>query len=268
MTDNSLQPPAYEIINPTGQADVLLICDHASAALPTDYGTLGLAPDILRRHIGWDIGAADVTRRLAELIDAPAVFSGYSRLLFDCNRQPGNPAATPMISDGIVVPGNQDLSADEINNRQKLYFDPYHRAVEQQLNGFAERDVIPALISMHSFTPVMDGFERPWHVGLLTNRDERLVSDMLHSLRAHSGVVADQNVPYSGDDPSGYTVHVHGEERGVPCVAVEIRQDLIDTHHGAQTWAGLMAGAVQDTLKNTRPFSLQPNSDWHGALET
>ena len=266
MTDTPLDPPAFEVVNPDGKADVLLICDHASSALPPEYGTLGLEPDILRRHIGWDIGAADVTRRLAEMLDAPAVLSGYSRLLFDCNRQPGNPMATPEVSDGIVVPGNQGLDEEEIRKRQALYFEPYHSAVEHQLNAFAERNVIPALISMHSFTPIMDGFERPWHAGMLTNKDVRLVSGMLDALQAHPGIVADHNVPYSGDDPSGYTVHVHGEKRGVPCVAVEIRQDLIDTHHAAQTWAGLMAGAVQETLKTARPFSLQPITDWRGAL--
>jgi predicted N-formylglutamate amidohydrolase len=266
MTDAPQSNPAFEIVNPGGKADILLIADHASLALPPEYGTLGLAPEVLRRHIGWDIGAADVTRRMAELLDAPAVLAGNSRLLFDCNRQPGNPMATPAISDGVTIPGNQDLDDEEIAKRQKLYFDPYHAAIEQQLNAFAERGVIPALISMHSFTPVMDGFERPWHAGLLTNKDERLVAGLLAALNAHHGVLADQNVPYSGDDPSGYTIHVHGEERGVPCVAVEIRQDLIDTHHGAQTWAGMMAGALGETLKAARPFSLQPVTEWRGAI--
>jgi predicted N-formylglutamate amidohydrolase len=268
MPNPVTEQPAYELINPEGQADLLLICDHASAALPPEYATLGLAPDILRRHIGWDIGAADVTRRMAELLDAPALFSGFSRLLFDCNRQPGNPMATPEVSDGIEVPGNKGLDDAEINNRQQLYFEPYHAAIEKQLNSFADRGVVPALISMHSFTPIMDGFERPWHAGLLSNKDERLVPDMLAALNAHPNLVAGHNVPYSGDDPSGYTIHVHGEERGVPCVAVEIRQDLIDTHHGAQTWAGIMSGAIQETLNKTRPFELVPITDWRGALAT
>jgi len=267
MSDTQLPQPPFEVVNPTGKAEVLLICDHASSALPPEYGTLGLEPDVLLRHIGWDIGAADVTRRLADILDAPAVLSGYSRLLFDCNRQPGNAAATPEVSDGIVVPGNKALSDDEIARRQALYFEPYHGAVEAQLDAFTTRDVVPALISIHSFTPIMDGFERPWHAGLLWNKDQRLVPGMLDALNAHPGLVADQNVPYSGDDPSGYTVHVHGEERGVPCVAVEIRQDLIDTHHGAQTWAGLMAGAINQALKTTQPFELTPNSDWRGALQ-
>ena len=66
----------------------------------------------LSRHIAWDIGAAELTRRLADRLDAPAVLAGYSRLVIDLNRQPGDPQSILEVSDGVVIPGNVGLDAE------------------------------------------------------------------------------------------------------------------------------------------------------------
>ena len=256
----------FEILNPGGKADVLLICDHASNRIPPAYDNLGLAPDLLQRHIGYDIGAADVTRRLSQALDCPAILSGSSRLFVDVNRQSADPGWMPVVSDHVEVPGNRDLEASEIANRKATYYDPYHTAVEGLIEGFLSRNVIPALYSMHSFTPIMDGFERPWHAGILWNLDTRLALPLADALDAFPGVVVGHNEPYAGSDPSGYSIHVHGEERGVPVVAVELRQDLIDTHHGAEIWSARMASAITQTLRAHAPFQLEPNPNWEGAL--
>ena len=89
----------------------MLTCDHASHAVPESLGNLGLDSRDLERHIGWDIGAAEVTRRLAERFDAPAVLSGYSRLVIDCNRKLGSETSILEVSDGTVIPGNLGLRA-------------------------------------------------------------------------------------------------------------------------------------------------------------
>ncbi len=260
------EQPIFETLNSGGQADILLVCDHASNALPPEYGTLGLDRVMLQRHIGYDIGAADVTRRLCGLIDAPAVLSGFSRLLVDYNRQPGDPTSIPTVSDHVRIPANEDLPDGEAARRLKTYFEPYHAAVEAALDGFAARGVVPAIFAIHSFTPVMDGFERPWHIGFLWNQDTRLAAPMVDALNAYPGVVVGENQPYAGSDPSGYSIHIHGEERGCPALCVEIRQDLIDTHHGAEEWAGRLAGAIKDTIRQTAPYQLEPNSDWESSI--
>ncbi len=260
------EQPLFEKLNTGGQADILLVCDHASNALPPGYGTLGLDKSMLQRHIGYDIGAADVTRRLCGLIDAPALLSGFSRLLIDYNRQPEDPTSIPAISDHIRIPDNENLSESEIEHRRNTYFAPYHAAVEAALDDFAARDVVPAIFAIHSFTPVMDGFERPWHVGFLWNQDTRLAAPMVDALNAFPGIVVGENQPYAGSDPSGYSIHIHGEERGCPALCIEVRQDLIDTHHGAEEWAGRLAGAIKDTVRRTAPYELEPNSDWQSSI--
>jgi predicted N-formylglutamate amidohydrolase len=268
LTGQRDEDAVFEIINPQGAADVLLICDHASNRIPPGYDDLGLAPELLQRHIAWDIGAADVTRRISQSIDCPAILSGYSRLFVDVNRQAGNPGWMPEVSDHIEVPGNRGLDEAEIARRKSVWYDPYHAAVERLVDGFLTRDVVPAIYSIHSFTPIMDGFERPWHVGVLWNLDSRLALPLSSALSAFPGAVIGDNEPYAGSDPSGYSIHIHGEERGVPVVAVEVRQDLIDTHHGAEVWAGRLAAGIKQTVAAGQPWTLEPNPSWEGALKT
>src|SRR5262245_45548012 len=85
---------------------VLLTCEHASAAVPEEYRQLGLTADQLHDHIGWDIGAAALTTTLSRLTGTPAVLSGVSRLLVDCNRDLADADLIPSVSHGVVVPGN------------------------------------------------------------------------------------------------------------------------------------------------------------------
>ena len=248
------EPPPFEICNPDGPAPLVLLCDHASGFIPRALDALGLDEAQLARHIAFDIGIAEVTRRLAERLDAPAVLSGFSRLIVDPNRGLDDPTLMPQISDGVVVPGNRALSPAARRARLEAFFEPYHAAVTRVLDakqaslggpsGAPPRG--PAVISMHSFTPVMKGNERPWQIGVLWNRDPRLPRPLMAKLRA-AGVVVGDNEPYSGRDGHGHTLHVHAEPRGFANVLIEVRQDLIDTHHGADAWAGRL-GAVLGEL--------------------
>jgi predicted N-formylglutamate amidohydrolase len=247
----------YEVLNADGAAPILLVCDHAANALPAHYNMLGLEPDLLSRHIAWDIGAADLTRRLSASLDAPAVLSCYSRLLIDCNRLPGHVTSIPEVSDHIPIPGNVDLSVAEAEVRQARYFEPFHDAVDRLLAGFARRRIVPAYVAIHSFTPVMNGIERPWHVGILWNRDPRLALPLIDALRAFPDLTVGDNQPYSGRDPEGYSIHVHGGDRGVPNVLIEVRQDLIDTHHGAEAWSARLAHVIGGVVRDGAPYRIE-----------
>ncbi len=247
-------PAPYEIVNPDGRARVLLLCDHASAALPARAAGLGLPPELLARHIAWDIGAAETTRRLSALMDAPAVLSGASRLYIDVNRSPSNPSSILGVSDGIEVPGNRNLTTVERECRIADYFTPYHRAAEDLGDKIAARAGLPAFVTVHSFTPVMDGFERPWHIGILWHRDPRLAAPLLAELGARPALVVGDNQPYSGSDPESYSLATHGAAHGRPHVEFEIRQDLIDTHHGVEAWAEVLAGALRTVLADGELF--------------
>ena len=241
-------PPPFEVVNPDGAARVVLIADHAGHAIPRRLGSLGLGAAELARHIAWDIGIADVTRRLAKRMDAPAVLGGYSRLVIDCNRRIDDPTSIAQESDGVPVPGNRDLTASDRAERAVALFDPYHQAVDRVIEGRRRAGLVPAIISMHSFTPVMNGFERPWQIGILWNRDPRLPVPLLKRLAAEPDLCVGDNEPYTGRDRHGYSIYRHGEDLGLPHVLIEVRQDLIDTHHGAEAWAVRLAAAFADVL--------------------
>jgi predicted N-formylglutamate amidohydrolase len=203
---------------------------------------------MLLRHIAWDIGAADVTRRLAGLLDAPAVLCGTSRLVIDCNRPLDDPTSVPPVSDGIAIPGNQNLTDSQRRARAERHFHPYHAEIRRRIDGIRARGVTPTVVSVHSFTPVMNGFERPWHVGLLWDRDRALAQALIAELRRNPTLAVGDNEPYSGADPRGYAIAAYGEGLGLPMAVFEVRQDLIDTHHGAEAWAHILNAALRPVL--------------------
>ncbi len=237
-------PPPYQIVNETGAAHALLVCDHAGQAVPAALGDLGLTQEELSQHVAWDIGAGAVTRHLARLLDAPAILSNYSRLVVDPNRYlHDHAAAFPPVSDGVIVPGNQDLTEAQRSARARSFFWPYHNAVTGHLDAMRERGITPTLISVHSCTPTMNGQFRPWHLGVLWNQDPRVSVPLLERLRGHADIEVGDNQPYSGRLPNFFTVAYHAEANDLPHVALEIRQDLIGDNEGIRHWAALLADA-------------------------
>lgn len=241
-------PPAYEIVNLRGQAPVVFLCDHASNRVPMALDNLGLSQDELDGHIGWDIGAADVTRRLSAHFDAPAVMAGYSRLVIDCNRQLSDPESILVSSDGIDIPGNRDLSDADAALRTEACFWPYHEASQAVIEGIEARSLTPAVIMMHSFTPAMGHAPRPWHIGILWDRDDRISAPLMHALHARGDLVVGDNEPYTAASPHGYTMPVHAAAHGRPNVQIELRQDLVSDDAGIAQWTEIMIEAFAPIL--------------------
>jgi predicted N-formylglutamate amidohydrolase len=244
-------PPALREMNPAGRAAMLILCDHASHAVPAALARLGLPDEVLRDHIGWDPGAAAIALRLAERFDAPALLSGYSRLVVDCNRYPHDPASIPEVSDGRAVPGNRGLPAAARAARIAALFDPYHAAIAARLDAFERRGVVPVVISVHSMTPRLAGQDRPWPVALSWRFDARLAPALIEALRA-GGVATGDNEPYGLDPGEDYTIPEHAMRRGLPHLQVEFRQDLVGDDTGARHWADRFAGALAPLLADPR----------------
>lgn len=241
---------AFHVTEEKSATNIFLIADHASRDIPEEYNLLGIEdPALLRRHVAWDIGIEDVTKRMSEKLGATAIYSTFSRLLIDANRYPDDPASTPEVSDGVHVPANVGLDDKERKKRVQTYFEPYHGKISEIITEKQKLHETLLVFSMHSFTPVMNDYERPWHVGVLWDRDERLAVPMLDILGKNPTLVVGDNEPYSAREPFGYTMNEHGTKLDIPHVVVEIRQDLIDTHHGAEQWANLMADVVRQIQK-------------------
>jgi predicted N-formylglutamate amidohydrolase len=245
MTEPLLQsgdPTPVRVVNQAGRAPLLLVCDHASDAIPRRLAGLGVAPRDLQAHIAYDIGAAAVAERLAARFDATLMLSGFSRLVIDCNRKLDDPTSIPPVSDAVPIPANQTLSAADRRLRAEALFAPYHRAIADRLDAFAAHGVAPCFVAVHSFTPIFSGFRRPWQIGALWNHDGRIAMPLIEAL-SRAGLCVGDNQPYSGRDGHGYTLRTHAEPRDLPHLTLEIRQDLINHPTGVAAWTRMLFDA-------------------------
>lgn len=220
------EPPAFVVHRERGASSAFITCDHASARIPRALEDLGLPEDVRRDHVGWDIGAADLARAMSTTLDATLVESGYSRLVIDANRPLDVTSSIPEVTCGVAVPGNRGLGAGARTARAEACFHPYHEAVTALLDERASKRPT-VLLAMHSFTPIMQGVARPWHVGVMYGRDRRLASLFLDVLSAEDDLVVGDNQPYQVTDGTDYTIPHHGERRGILSVLIEVRNDLL-----------------------------------------
>ena len=235
------EPQPVTVHNENGRSPLLIVADHAGNLFPRALGRLGVSDAECERHIAWDIGIAGMCRVVADALDATLVQQNYSRLVIDCNRTPGTETSMPAISELTQVPGNIGLDEGQKTARVLEIFRPYHDRIESELERRRQAGRPAALIAMHSFTPVFKGVTRPWHAGVLYNRDPRFAHLLMAHLMREAGLVVGDNEPYSVTDASDYTIPAHGERRGLHHVAVEIRQDLIAEGEGQRKWGELIA---------------------------
>ena len=225
----------YTILPGSLTSGIILLCDHADNAFPAGYDSLGMPQSQLQRHIAYDPGAAGITRHMSRLLGAPAVLTRYSRLLIDPNRGEDDPTLIMRISDGAIVPGNAVITLEERQKRIDRYYRPYHVAVDQLIDAMIDTGRPPVIYSVHSFTENWRGWMRPWHAGVLWDKDPRLAVPLLNALREDETLVVGDNEPYAGA-LRGDCVHKHATMRGLANALIEVRQDLILDVAGQAEW--------------------------------
>lgn len=223
----------FDIINPDGQFPLVLTCEHASHAVPTGCSNLGLSEQELRRHIGWDIGARAVLEIVAQTLDAPAVCSGYSRLLVDCNRDLQDDDLIIEESDGTIIPGNVDVSSAERQKRLSQFYYPYHEAIDRMIERMVTQKGADSvrLLSLHSFTAAMKGQKRPqdrsFDIGILFDRYAELATDLGQRLESEGGYRVRHNEPYSGYDGLIFSARSHGDRHRLVYLELEMNNSLL-----------------------------------------
>lgn len=230
------------VTNPGGSSPFVLTCDHASNFMPAEFGTLGLPAEDLSRHIAWDPGALPVARRMAAALDATLIETRISRLVIDCNRPLDAPDLVPPVSETTIIPGNAGLSDTQRAERIALSWRPFHDTIANIIDDRLARGQETRLVSVHSFTPVYKGKNRPWHIGIIHDDDRRLASPLIAALQRLSGVTVGVNEPYSPADRVYFTLERHARSRGLACAMIEIRNDEISGETGQRKWADLLTG--------------------------
>lgn len=242
MTDHP-----YHILGADRPSRWLLTCDHATNRVPDCIGggSLGIAPEDMERHIAYDIGAAGVTKRLAEKLNAPAIFSNFSRLVIDPNRGEDDPTLIMKLYDSTMIPVNRHVDAAETERRLAAFHRPYHEALE----SLAARRDDTVICAIHSFTPRLFGRgDRPWQVGVLYSHvDPKLALHLLDRLRAEPDLTVGENEPYGGH-LDGDSIDRHALRPGRPNVLIEIRHDLIRAEDGQIAWADRLVPILEEAL--------------------
>lgn len=242
----STDPAPVEILNPDSRAEVFLLCEHAGRAIPDALGTLDVSEDVRNSHRGWDVGAERSARRMADMLQAPLVIQRYSRLVIDCNRPPLGTGSIPIVIDGADIPGNREADPVQQQLRVTEIFEPFDRAVVKTLDLSPRR----AAFSIHSFTPRIDGYDRPWRAGFLSRRDLATANTLMnHIARAQPDFELAINQPYQIDQETDWFIPQHAEPRGLRHCLIEIRNDQIRDDADADLWAGLLANAISSTME-------------------
>ncbi len=235
------------VLNAGAASPFLLLGDHAGREIPRSLGDLGVPPAAMHRHIAWDIGVAGLGQRLSQALDACFIRQRFSRLVIDCNRAPQRADAIPEVSDGVPIPGNLRLTPADARARHAAIAAPYQARVAAELDARAGRPT--TLISLHSFTPSMQGFDRPWRFGVLHAGDSAFSLAVLAELRATEGeAVVGDNQPYRMDEVD-FTVPHHARPRGLDYLELEVRQDLIADPAGQRWAAALLADLLPKALR-------------------
>ena len=241
-------PEPFKIINKAGRTPLFLICDHAGVAVPKNLGKLGLSIDIFDRHIAYDIGTEAVALGLSKLLDAPLILSRFSRLVIDLNRPPEHPGSMIEHIDSTPIPGNKALTAIARMQRVKELFDPYHEAINTEVNRLSATGTPPIILSVHSFSPNYGDLPRPWDIGVLWNRDPRIARPLIQLLKTFKLKVG-ENQPYSGKELA-YTINKHGGDRGLANCVIEINQAQLGDCAGINHWTLIMSEVLRVLLRD------------------
>jgi predicted N-formylglutamate amidohydrolase len=239
----------FHVHGPDRPSRWLITCDHAANTVPTCVGNgdLGIAPEDMNRHIAYDVGAAGVSIHLAELLDAPAILSNFSRLVIDPNRGEDDPTLLMKLYDGTVIPANRHADATEKARRLEAFHRPYHNA----LADMAARQDNTVIVAMHSYTPQLNGRDpRPWHVAVLHEKDSRIATPLIKKLEQDPDLCVGENEPYGGH-LDGDSIDRHAVLQKRPNVLIEIRNDLIETEEHQRAWAERLAPILMETLAET-----------------
>jgi predicted N-formylglutamate amidohydrolase len=250
------EPSPFVILNPDSVVPLLLVCDHASNRFPQSLGSMGL--DYLDRvsHMTLDIGAGAIAESLADKLGATALLCQYSRLVVDCNRKLSDNSVFLENSEGVYIPGNQNLQITEKERRVSEIYWPYHNAIEAQICRLRDQYINPIVISIHSFTPVMNGEDREWEMGVLWDKDQITAEFFLNKLM-DAGFFVGNNEPYSGKAPEDFTIDYHAEPIGLPHVGIEIRQDLINHDEGVERITDTLQEVISALTTSTRKIDIE-----------
>jgi len=237
-----------KVVNKFGSGNIIFVCEHASNFIPEEFNRLGLSEAQIQSHIAWDPGALAVALLLSEKFDAPLVYPNISRLLYDCNRPPGEPSAIASKSEIHTIPGNTNLSQEAISSRVKIIYKPFIQAIDVITKGQIERGILPFIVTIHSFSPFYYGKKREVEIGILHDQDKRLADCLINCCDAETLYKVRRNEPYGPADGVTHTLKERAQSIGLANVMVEIRNDLIQDDAGVTQMVNFLTDLLESGI--------------------
>ena len=181
---------------------VLITCEHGGRDIPEEFSSHFAAHKaLLETHRGWDIGALELYKKFAQRADA-SFYSETSRLLVELNRSRHHPN---LFSD---ITRNTPLTVREAILRS--YYEPYRKWVENSIRTFSEQKHSVLHLSVHSFTPELNGEVRNADIGLLYDPQRTREQEFCAAwkkLLTQKGWKVRNNYPYRGT-ADGFTTYL------------------------------------------------------------
>lgn len=248
VEDNTYSVFAPKIENRSAKGRIVFVCEHASNAFPAPWGDLGLDAAQRAAHIAWDPGALGLMRGLARRLDAVTIHAPVSRLIYDCNRAPDMAGAMPVRSEIHDIPGNAAISPAERAARTAAIYAPFHAGLQALIAERIALGFAPAIITIHSFTPVYFGQRREVEFGVIHDADPTLARAIM-AQTAGLALKCGLNAPYTAADDVTHTLRLQATPYGLPNAMLEIRNDLIATPEAEEEMAACLAPVLDMALR-------------------
>ena len=198
---------------------IILSCEHAVNTIPPEFERYFTEHSaLLNSHRGIDFGAAAIARHLSQSLNCYLLSATISRLLIDYNRTLNQPGCFSEISKNSPDALKQTLI--------ESYYQPYRQQIIKQINTSIAEGYQVWHLSIHSFTPVMDGVVRETDIGILYDpareSEKRLVRRWQQLLKSHDKHWRTRlNYPYKGT-ADGFTTHLRSEYADSDYLGIEM----------------------------------------------
>lgn len=208
---------------------LVLTCEHAGNQIPSTFQYLfNGADEELKSHTGWDPGALEITKALAEQFGADYFSYEYTRLLIEVNRSEKHPQLYSTFS--------RKLMPQDKNYLLKTYYQPYRRKIEGVIRDFNEENFTVLHVAVHTFTPVWEGKEREVEVGLLYDEQREDEAAFCHAWleeikNMDSSKEVRFNEPYKGAD-DGFTAYLRTRftQKNYLGLEIEVSQKFVNNN--------------------------------------
>lgn len=221
---------------------LVITCEHGGHEVPAAYAPLFVGHEaLLQTHRGWDPGALELARQMAQAFDAPLFAATTTRLLIDLNRSMGHRQLHSEATRSLALATRRDIAA--------LHYRPHRDEVESEVARLIAAGRRVVHVASHSFTPELNGVVRRADVAWLYDPrragETALAAQWQSALRQRRPELKlRRNYPYEGKG-DGLTSLLRKRHAPEQYVGIELEVNQRFVMEGGQAWTALRADIIE-----------------------